>query len=121
MYRGSRLAASFLLFLTASAVFTLGLAVLSGAIGPDGTWVFVPLVVSFGIAHFVALGGIARGRTWGRELVVTLAEAGGGLTIASLVAMLLGADPFSVAASPHGRADGVGLACGRSRCTACLR
>ena len=110
MYRGSRLAASFLLVLTGSAVITLGLAVLPRSIGPDGAWILVPLVVSFGIAHFVALSGIARGRTWGRELAVTLAEAGGGLAIASLVAMLLGADPVSVAASPHGRPDGLGLA-----------
>ena len=98
MYRGSRLVASFLLFLTGSAVTAFGLGVLPAAIGPGGAWILVPLVVAYGIAHFVALAGIARGRAWGRELAVSIAEAGGGIAIAGLFAILLGADPFSVGA-----------------------
>ena len=98
MYRGSRLAASFLLVLTGSAVTAFGLGVLPEAIGTDGPWILVPLVVAFGIAHFVALVGIARARTWGRELAVSIAEAGGGIAIAGLSAIMLGANPFSVGA-----------------------
>jgi hypothetical protein len=103
MYRGSRLAASFLLFLSGSAVTAFGLAVLPPAIASGGPWIVVPLVVAFGIAHFVALAGIVRGRGWGRELAVSIAEAGGGLSIAALVAILLGA-------ASAGRATGIGLA-----------
>lgn len=112
MYRGSRLSASFLLFLTGSAVTAFGLGGLPRAIGPGGAWILVPIVVVSGIAHFVALAGIARGRAWGRELAVTIAEVGGGLAIAALFAMLLGADPFS-ATSPlpaaTARDNGIGL------------
>ena len=103
MYRGSRLAASFLLFLSGSAVTALGLTVLPPTIAARGPWILVPLVVAFGIAHFVALAGIVRGRRWGRELAVSIAEAGGGLSIAALVAMLLGGDSA-------GRATGLGFA-----------
>ena len=103
MYRGSRLAASFLLFLYGSAITALGLAVLPSTIAARGPWILIPLVVAFGVAHFVALAGIVRGRGWGRELAVSIAEAGGGLSIAAVVAMLLGADSA-------GRATGIGLA-----------
>jgi hypothetical protein len=112
MYRGSRLAASFLLFLTGSAVMAFGLGVLPGAIGPGGAWILVPIVVAAGIAHFVALAGVARGRAWGRELAVTIAEVGGGVAIAALFAVLLGADPFSATSSlpaTTARANGIGL------------
>ncbi len=95
MYRGSRLAASFLLFLTGTAVTAFGLGVLPPAIGPAGAWILVPIVVAYGIAHVIALVGVARGRTWGRELAVSIAEAGGGIAIAGLFAMLLGTDPLS--------------------------
>ena len=42
--------------------------------------------------------GIARARTWGPELTVSIAEAGGGIAVAGLFAILLGANPFSVGA-----------------------
>jgi hypothetical protein len=110
MYRGSRLAATFLLFLTGTSVSVLAVAVVPGAIGADGPWLLIPVVVAFAIAHFVALAGIARGRTWGRDLAVGIAEAGGGFAIAALFAMLLGADPFSGTSSPpDARANGAGL------------
>jgi hypothetical protein len=112
MYRGSRLAASFILLLTGSAVLAVGLGVLPQALAPGGAWILVPLVVASGIAHFIALAGIARGREWGRGLSVGIAEVGGGLAIAALVAVLLGADPFT-AASPlpeaTARANTIGL------------
>jgi hypothetical protein len=105
MYRGSRLAASFLLFLTGSAVLALGLGVMPRAIGPGGAWILVPIVVAFGVAHFLALAGIALGRGWGRELAVSIAEIGGGIAIASLVPLVLGADPFTATT----RGDGLGF------------
>jgi hypothetical protein len=95
MYRGSRLAATFLLFLTGAPATAIALGVLPGAIGSSGAWVVVPLALAFAIAHFVALVGVARGRAWGRTLAVTLAEAGGGLVIAAAFAALLGASDGS--------------------------
>ena len=79
MYRGSRLAASFLLFLTGSATTAIGLGVAPAAVG--GAWPLALLVIVFGIAHFVALFGIARGREWGRQLAITIAEIGGGVLV----------------------------------------
>jgi hypothetical protein len=92
MYRGSRLAASFLLVLTGSAATAIGFGVAPAAVG--GAWPLALLVIVFGIAHFVALFGIARGREWGRQLAVTIAEIGGGVSFAGLVAIALGANPF---------------------------
>ena len=51
MYRGSRLAASFLLFLTGSAATAIGLGVAPAAVG--GAWPLALLAIVFGIAHFV--------------------------------------------------------------------
>ena len=87
MYRGSRLAASFLLFLTGSAATAIALGVAPAAVG--GAWPLALLVIVFGIAHFVALFGIARGREWGRQLAITIAEIGGGVSFAGLVAIAL--------------------------------
>ena len=92
MYRGSRLAASFLLFLTGSAATAIGFGVApsAGGLAP----ILVTLIAVFGIAHFAALFGLARGREWGRQLAVTIAEIGGGVSFAGLVAIALGANPF---------------------------
>ena len=73
MYRGSRLAASFLLFLTGSAATAIAFGVAPAAVG--GAWPLALLVIVFGIAHFVALFGIARGREWGRRLAITIARS----------------------------------------------
>lgn len=110
MYRGSRIAASFLLFLTGTAVGAVTLGVLPGAIGPTGPWLVVVLALALTIAHFVALVGVARGRAWGRDLAVSIAEAGGGLAIAALIAIATGADPLGPGAADAGRADRAGLA-----------
>ncbi|HET9457827.1 MAG TPA: hypothetical protein VFO78_10825 [Candidatus Limnocylindrales bacterium] len=107
MYRGSRLVASFLLILTGAPMTALALGVLAGATFPGGAWVVVPLAVAFGVAHFVALGGMVVGRAWGRTLAVGLAEAGGGISIAAAIAVLLGADPLGAAGGPE---TGLGLA-----------
>ena len=108
MYRGSRLAASFLLFLTGSAVTAIGFGVgpSAGGLAP----ILVTLIAVFGIAHFVALYGLARGREWGRQLAVTIAEIGGGLSFAGIVAIALGAHPFSSAAVAAAQANSIGLA-----------
>jgi hypothetical protein len=109
MYRGSRLAASFLLFLTGSAVTGIGFGVAPSAsgLGP----ILVTLIAVFGIAHFAALFGLARGREWGRQLAVTIAEIGGGLAFAGLVALALGANPFANSSLPaaQAHANGTGL------------
>jgi hypothetical protein len=99
MYRGSRLAASFLLFLTGSAATVIGFGVAPSAVGT--AWPLAGLAVAFGIAHFVAHIGIARAREWGRTLAVTIAEVGGGISFAALVAISMSANPF---------ANGAGLA-----------
>jgi hypothetical protein len=109
MYRGSRLAASFLLVLTGSAATAIGVGAMPAMVGPNA-WPLVFLAIAFGIAHFVALFGIARAREWGRTLAVTIAEIGGGISFATLFAIALGANPF--AASPLGDealANGTGL------------
>jgi hypothetical protein len=97
MYRGSRLAAMFLLLLTGAPMAAIGLGLLPGAIAPGSGWVLVPLAVAFAVAHFVALVGIARGRAWARTLAISVAEFGGGLSIAAAVAVLLGASLFGAA------------------------
>src|ERR1700752_232491 len=92
MYRGSRLAASLLLVLTGLAATAIPLFILPRA--ATGA----PSLIATGIAaaalHFVALVGIARGRDWGRNLAVFVAEMGGGIAIVGAVALLTGAKPF---------------------------
>jgi hypothetical protein len=110
MYRGSRLAASFLLFLTGAAATAVGFGVLPTLVGP-GAWPLAALAVAFGIAHFVALFGLARGRESGRTLAVTIAEIGGGLSFAAFFAIALGANPFAGSPLPaeQALANGTGL------------
>ena len=110
MYRGSRLAASFLLFLTGSAATAIGLGVVPGLVG-SAAWPLAALAVTFGILHFVALFGIARAREWGRTLAVTIAEIGGGVSFAALFAIALGANPCAGSALPSQQAvaNGTGL------------
>jgi hypothetical protein len=110
MYRGSRLAASFLLFLTGTAATAVGLGVAPSVFG--AAWPLAALAVTFGIAHFVALAGIYRAREWGRTHAVTIAQIGGGLSIAALVAIVMGASAFGSAALPAqaAAAKGAGLA-----------
>jgi hypothetical protein len=98
MYRGSRLAASFLLVLTGASVAAFALSVLPGR-GSGGAWVVVPMAIAFAVAHFAALVGLARGAAWGRTLGLTIAEAGGGLSFAAVFAVALGADVGPAGAS----------------------
>jgi peptidoglycan/LPS O-acetylase OafA/YrhL len=94
MYRGSRLAASFLLFLTGLAVGAIALFVVPQAVGGAGGRWLTPLAILFAIGHLGALIGVARNRDWGRNLAVFIAELGGGLAILGGIALLTGAHPF---------------------------
>ena len=104
MYRGSRLAACFLLVLTGLASTAVALFVLPPAVadGP-GRWL-VPLAIVYAILHGAALVGLARMRDWGRNVAVFVAELGGGLAILGAVAVVTGAQPFGADA-----ATGVGF------------
>ena len=95
MYRGSRLAASFLLVLTGLAVSAIALFVPPQTGAPS----LVVLGIVAAILHFAALVGIARGRDWGRNLAVFVAEFGGGVAILGAVALLTGAKPFGASSS----------------------
>jgi len=98
MYRGSRLAASFLLVLAGFAASAIALFVLpaagAGGAGPGAT----AAAILFAVGHWTALVGVARGRDWGRNLAVFVAELGGGLAILAGIALLVGARPFGPAA-----------------------
>jgi hypothetical protein len=94
MYRGSRLAASFLLVLTGLASTAIALFVAPPALGDTGARALIPVAIAFAILHFVALVGVYRGRDWGRNLAVFVAEIGGGLAILAVVAIAVGARPF---------------------------
>jgi hypothetical protein len=94
MYRGSRLAASFLLVLTGLASSAIALFVLAPAvIGRPAQWL-VPVAIIAAILHFAALVGLARGRDWGRNLAVFVAELGGGVALLGVIALAVGATPF---------------------------
>ena len=101
MYRGSRLAASFLLILTGLGAGALALFVVPPAFGDGdgaGRWL-IPAAIVFAVGHFAALVGVYRGRDWGRNLTVFIAEFGGGLAILGAIALLTGARPFGSEAS----------------------
>ena len=94
MYRGSRLAASFLLVLTGLAVSAIALFVIPPAVPATGAPWLAAVGILVAVLHFAALAGVARGRDWGRDLAVFVAEIGGGIAILGAVALLTGAKPF---------------------------
>jgi hypothetical protein len=61
--------------------------------GRPAQWL-VPVAILAAILHFAALVGLARGRDWGRNLAVFVAEFGGGVAILGTVALAVGARPF---------------------------
>jgi len=105
MYRGSRLAASFLLVPTGLAASAIALFVVPHTVGDGPTRWAMPVAIAFAIGHWAALAGIVRGRDWGRNLAVLVGELGGGLAILAGVALLVGAGSFGTKI-----ADGPGLA-----------
>jgi hypothetical protein len=94
MYRGSRLAASFLLVLTGLAATAVALFVVPPAVSRGVAWWLVPAAVAGAVLHFAALAGIARRRDWGRNLAVFVAEIGGGFAFVGAIAIVVGARPF---------------------------
>jgi hypothetical protein len=94
MYRGSRLAASFLLFLTGLAATAAAIFVVPPAVAGTGARLLIPAAFVGAILHLAAFVGLARGRDWGRNLAVFIAEMGGGLAILAAIAMAVGARPF---------------------------
>jgi hypothetical protein len=64
------------------------------AVGRGIAWWLVPAAIAGAVLHFAALVGVARGRDWGRNLAVFVAELGGGLAILGGVALLVGTRPF---------------------------
>ena len=99
MYRGSRLAASFLLTLTGLAMTSIALFVVPRVVATGASIWLVPTAAIFATGHWVALVGVARGRDGGRNLAVFVAEVGGGLAILGAVALLTGARPFGADAA----------------------
>ncbi|HET9614524.1 MAG TPA: hypothetical protein VFP22_06905 [Candidatus Limnocylindrales bacterium] len=104
MFRGSRLAASFLLVLTGLGVTALALFVVPPAVGRGLAWWLVPATIAAALLHFVALSGLFRGRDWGRNLAVLIAELGGGIALVGVVAVVTGDRPFG-----EDSATGLGL------------
>jgi hypothetical protein len=94
MYRGSRLTASVLLVLTGLTALATAQFVVPPAVGDSGGRWLTPVVLFLAILHFVALVGIYRGRDWGRNLAVFIAELGGGIAILGAITLLTGARPF---------------------------
>jgi hypothetical protein len=94
MYRGSRLAASFLLVLTGLAALATAVFVAPPAVGATSGRLLIPVAIVFAILHVAALVGIVRARDWGRNLAVFVAEFGGGLAILAAIAVAIGARPF---------------------------
>jgi hypothetical protein len=104
MYRGSRLAASFLLVLTGSAAAAVALFVVPGAVGGTGARWLTVVAIAFAILHLTALVGVARGRDWGRNSAVFVAEMGGGLAVLAGVALVVGARPLGAMSVASGLA-----------------
>ena len=94
MFRGSRLAASFLLFLTGLVAAATALFIVPPAVGRGVAWWLVPAAIFGAVLHFAALVGVARGRDWGRNLAVFIAEFGGGVAFLGGIALVVGARPF---------------------------
>jgi len=99
MYRGSRLAATFLLVLTGFAASATAIFVIPAAIADGPRRWAIPVAVLFAIGHWAAIIGLARARDWGRNLAVFVAEIGGGLAILGGVALLVGPRPFGADAA----------------------
>ena len=72
----------------------------------------IPLAIAFGIAHFVAVVSLVRGRAWSARLTGYLAGIGIGVAAYGLLVTLTGLDPFGASSSlpaNEARAEGLGL------------
>jgi hypothetical protein len=104
MFRGSRLAASFVLVLTGLVATAAAVFVLPEAVSHGIEWPVVPRAIAAATSPFAAPVGGGRGRGWGRDLAGLIAELGGGLAILGGDAILTGARPFG-----RDAATGIGL------------
>lgn len=94
-HRGTRGFAAFVTWLNglivlSAAVFVVPTLALDRLVG---TWL-VLLGVGAGVAHFVAVVGLIRGRRWAAEIVAYLAAGGIGLAAFGALATATGLDPF---------------------------
>lgn len=81
-HRGTRGFAAFLTILNGSAVLAFGAVVVPNADLPDvaATWL-ATIAIAAGLAHFVAVAGLIRGRAWSGRLVGYLAAGGIGVSV----------------------------------------
>ena len=108
MYRGSRLAASFLLFLTGSAATAIGLGVVPSLVGSLAACRPRRRVRDRPLRRTVR--NRPRPRV-GPHAAVTIAESRGGISFAALIAIAMGANPFAGSTCRPSRplANGTGL------------
>lgn len=85
-HRGTRGFAAFLTIINGFAVLAVGLLVvpMSGIGNPLGTWLSI-IGIAAGIAHFVGVYGLVRGRRWSAPLVAYLAAGGIGTAVFAIL------------------------------------
>ena len=111
--RGTRGFAALVTSLAGFVVLGVGAVVLP-TLALDSTaasWL-IPLIVAFGLAHFVAAYGLVRRRDWGGRLVGYISAIGIGIAAYGLILTLTGMDPFGATSKlPSSRAwaEGLGL------------
>jgi hypothetical protein len=93
--RGTRGFAAVVLFLTGLIVSAVTLFVLpSTALTTGVLTILIPLAIAFSIAHFVAVYGLIRRRTWSAPLTLYLAAIGLGLAAFGFLLLVTGLDPL---------------------------
>ena len=93
--RGTRGFAAVVLFLTGLIVSAVTLFVLpSTALTTGVLTILIPLAIAFSIAHFVAVYGLIRRRTWSAPLTLYLAAIGLGLAAFGCLLLVTGLDPL---------------------------
>jgi hypothetical protein len=111
--RGTRGFAAFTTFLAGAVVLGIGLVALpTASIDPTTRTLLVIPTVAFGIAHLVAVVGLARGRAWSGRLTAYLAGVGIGVAAYGVLVTLTRLDPIgATSALPAGvaKAQGLGL------------
>ena len=111
--RGTRGFGAVVLFLTGLIVSAVALFVLpSAALTAGVLTILIPLAIAFSIAHFVAIYGLTRRRSWSAPLTLYLAAIGLGLAAFGFLLLVTGLDPLGrpgAEASLEGRVQIVGL------------
>jgi hypothetical protein len=111
--RGTRGFAAVVTMLAGFVVLGVGLVVLPSArLDALAVSWLVPLTLSFGIGHFVAVYGLIRRRAWSSRLVGYLAAIGLGVAAFGLLLTATDADPFAATSSlpsADAASNGIGL------------